>query len=103
MPKISRLLSNAQAHSLRLRISSLLQDVDLPLGEQHKLHVYWRCPFDADIQDWNRVVEYRDDGPDKDFITDRRCVMDRSRVLVKAYCLLVVGIPTDETQSQKAA
>ncbi len=59
-----------------------------------RLHgtIYWRVPLETQIQKWSRVKEYREDGPDVDFLTDRRCVMDRNWKAVKAYCRLTVGI-----------
>lgn len=53
--------------------------------------VYWRIPLEYEIRDDMQPIEYRDDGPDIDFLLDRRCVMDRNWKTVKAYCRLTVS------------
>lgn len=55
------------------------------------LPVYWRTPLEVEVIQDNRIVEYRDDGPDTDPLTDRRCVMDRSLNVVKCYMRVGVG------------
>ena len=42
--------------------------------------IYWRIKPE---------IEYRDDGPDVDDLTDRRCVMDRRFAIVKIYSRLI--------------
>lgn len=50
--------------------------------------IYWRIPFEFDIAPTDVVVRYDENGPDKDAITDRKCVMDRNWRNVTAYCRL---------------
>jgi len=57
----------------------------------HGRVVYWRTPLEVDVIQHNRVVEYKDDGPDYDPLTDRKCVMDRSMNAVKCYMRVGVG------------
>ena len=39
-----------------------------------------------EIDTWRgEIAEYRDDGPDIDQVTDKRCVLDRTVVYVKSY------------------
>ena len=47
--------------------------------------IEWRKRPECAVGDYPLVVEYRDDGPDMDFVTDRRCVMDKGFKLVKTY------------------
>lgn len=53
--------------------------------------IYWRIPLEWEVQDRPQVVEYREDGPDMDFMTNQRCVMDHNWKAVKAYCRFSVG------------
>jgi hypothetical protein len=52
---------------------------------------YWRVPLDFSIDSSQVIIEYRDDGPSIDVLTDRRCVMDRNWKRVAAYCCLTVA------------
>lgn len=51
-------------------------------------HIYWRIPFERSNDPAPVVVRYDELGPDKDFITDRKCVMDKDWVRVACYCRL---------------
>ena len=53
--------------------------------------VYWRIPLEICVFNDARVIEYRADGPDVDPLTDRRCILDRSHNIVKAYFRVAVG------------
>ena len=48
--------------------------------------IYWRIRLETDIDDYPMVARYDDNGPDKDFMTDRRCHLDKNWKRVAAYC-----------------
>ena len=50
----------------------------------------WRTRPELEVAAVPQVVEYRDDGPDVDYVSDRRCVYDRNWMMVKVYCRLSV-------------
>lgn len=52
--------------------------------------VHWRIRPEFEIYKSNVISEYREDGPDLDVLTDRRCVMDHNWSLVAAYARLAV-------------
>jgi hypothetical protein len=51
--------------------------------------LYWRTRLETSIND-RTIIEKFDDvkGPDKDFITDRKCFMDKNWKKVGAFCRL---------------
>lgn len=73
------------AHSIQFKICKLFSgrlDGD----------IYWRIPLEFDVLKAPQIIEYRDDGPDKEMFTERPCVKDRDWTLVRAYCRLTVAI-----------
>lgn len=50
--------------------------------------IYWRTPLEFDIYKAPQVVEFKEDGPDTHFETDRKCVMDHDWKIIKAYAKL---------------
>lgn len=52
-------------------------------------HLYWRLPLETDISAWSIITRYDDEGPDQDWITNRRCHVDKNWLRVAAYCRLV--------------
>lgn len=54
--------------------------------ETHSIE--WRKRPECAVSDYPLVVEYRPDGPDMDYVTDRQCVMDKDFKLVKTYARL---------------
>lgn len=50
--------------------------------------IYWRVPFEYDVSPTYTVVRYDELGPDRDFLTDRKCVMDKDWVRAACYCRL---------------
>ena len=61
------------------------------LGEYldpRKGRIYWRIPFESDIDQTNVVVRYDENGPDLDPVLDRKCVMDKNWRRITAYCRL---------------
>lgn len=63
--------------------------------------IYWRFPFESDIDTVAVVARYDDNGPDRDPITDRKCVMDKNWRNVACYCRLYRA--TFMTQEKTAA
>jgi hypothetical protein len=53
------------------------------LGDGAK--VEWRVKPEIEVAEYDRIVRYHEDGPDKDFVTDKRCTFDRRFWLVKVY------------------
>lgn len=66
------------------RMSSRLREY---LCERSGL-IYWRVPFEYETKKHSVVVRYDESGPDKDFVSDRKCVMDHDWVCVSCYCRL---------------
>jgi hypothetical protein len=56
---------------------------------QTRGQVYWRIPLEEAWLDAPQVVRYDVDGPDIDFYTDRRCVLDRDWKRYGVYCRLL--------------
>lgn len=48
--------------------------------------IYWRIPFEWEITQKPVVVRYDENGPDKDPVMDRKCVMDKNWLKVACYC-----------------
>lgn len=66
--------------------------------------LYWCDPFEWDTWADPVITEYRDDGPDLDPITDRRCVRDKRFVAVKCYarCVKTESPPIKRDPNKKA-
>ena len=47
--------------------------------------IYWRIPFESEILNTQVVSNYDENGPDIDFITGKRCYVDKNWKAVKAY------------------
>lgn len=52
--------------------------------------IYWRQRFESEVSGYERPIEFREDGPDIDWITGQRCVLDRNWVKVGGYCRLTI-------------
>ena len=50
--------------------------------------IYWRIPFESEVSDTSVVVRYDENGPDKDILTGRNCVLDSNWRGVRCYCRL---------------
>lgn len=53
--------------------------------------IYWRIPLEWETRTAPQVIDVRDDGPDIDFVTNLRCVMDHNWLCMKVYCLMTVS------------
>ena len=51
--------------------------------------IYWRHRIEFDVSQHNEVLRLDVNGPDVDFITDQKCVMDKNWRKVHLYCRLV--------------
>ncbi|HZS57517.1 MAG TPA: hypothetical protein VFA65_24165 [Bryobacteraceae bacterium] len=51
--------------------------------------IYWRIRLEEEISDVYVVQKYDINGPDMDFITDRKCFADKNWRKVGAFCRLV--------------
>lgn len=52
--------------------------------------VYWRQRLQYELSDEPQVIRYCEDGPDKDFYTDRNCIMDHNWKVIRAYCRMTI-------------
>lgn len=60
--------------------------------------IYWRIPFESEVTEYPIVARYDDNGPDRDVVTDRKCVFDRNWRRVACYCRLYrASLPTFDT------
>jgi hypothetical protein len=66
------------------RMSERLRDY---LSPRHG-RIYWRIPFESEISEWSVVSRYDENGPDRDELTDRKCVKDKNWRRVACYCRL---------------
>ncbi len=68
--------------------------------------VYWRERLEFDVGPHEVVLRMDVNGPDKDFLTDQPCVMDKNWVRLCLYCRLVRArcqtMPTPREQSKAA-
>lgn len=48
--------------------------------------IYWRIPFEFVIEEAAVVARYDINGPDKDFMTDRACFLDKDWKRIACYC-----------------
>lgn len=67
--------------------------------------IYWRIPFETDIDDHAVVLRYDDNGPDMDFLTNRKCYTDKSWKRVACYARLyraTLAIPQKPPQQIRA-
>ena len=71
------------AQAIALQISQMLRESDTS-------RILWREHPETDVWDWDRPIEYRDDGPDYDPLSDKRCVMNKDWALRKVYARLAV-------------
>lgn len=53
---------------------------------ENKGTIYWRCKPEFRIEPHQVFQFYCEDGPDKDFILDKRGYADKDWVALKAYC-----------------
>lgn len=53
--------------------------------------IYWRIMPEEDLQDHQCVIRYDENGPDKDFYTDKRCFMDKNWKAYSIYMRLVLS------------
>lgn len=53
--------------------------------------IYWRIPLEWEIVSAPQIVRYCEDGPDIDYVMDKRCLKDHTFRAIKAYCRLTVG------------
>lgn len=53
--------------------------------------IHWRVRPEIEVLPTGRVIEYREDGPDRDFLTDKRCVMDKNWVGISVYMRLTIS------------
>lgn len=51
--------------------------------------LYWRIRLEEDLIDAPQVLRYADDGPDKEFITGKRCYVDPDWQCYQIYCRLL--------------
>lgn len=51
--------------------------------------IYWRVPLEVDVNPIEIVIRLDVNGPDIDFITNKRCISDKNWVRVACYCRLV--------------
>jgi hypothetical protein len=68
--------------------------------------LYWRIPFEYDISEHHEILYYDNNGPDKDCITNRPCVMDKNWRKVQCYARLyraTMPLMIDERLKGKAA
>ena len=82
--QIERQVCQSFYHSLLERIDRT-QLAALPLSEHDKGLLRWRIRPEFSCEPYSSVVEYREDGPDLDHHTDRRCVMDHDWRLIRIY------------------
>ena len=52
--------------------------------------IYWRERLESGRDNYPVVTAYSEDGPDFDFLTDRRCMMDREWRKIGIYCRFTV-------------
>lgn len=51
--------------------------------------IYWRTRLEWEIIPYSVIVKMDENGPDKDYVTDRKCVMDKNWRAVRCFCRLV--------------
>lgn len=71
--------------------TQMQQKICRALTDRVNSTIYWRIPLEWEIDQRALVVEYREDGPDLDFVTNERCVTDKNWMRVAAYCRLALG------------
>lgn len=59
--------------------------------------LYYRVPLEDIMQDYPVVIKYDENGPDKDFLTDRRCYLDRGWKGYGMYVRLLLSTLPDLT------
>lgn len=65
--------------------------------------IYWRCPLEFDVTDHPQVVRYDENGPDRDFLTDKKCILDKDWKGVSLYCRLYRAKHQCASEEAKAA
>jgi hypothetical protein len=65
--------------------------------------IYWRIPLETVIESHQVVVRYDANGPDIDFITDRKCFVDKNWKRVAAYCRLYRATHQTMVEEKRAA
>lgn len=53
--------------------------------------IHWRVRPEIKVRPIERVIEYREDGPDWDVLTDKLCIMDKNWVGISVYMRLTVS------------
>ena len=54
--------------------------------DNKKGRIYWRERLECDISPFDVVIKVDANGPDFDFIIDRRCVKDKNWVKIQCFC-----------------
>jgi len=69
--------------------------------------LYWRIPFEYERAPTAVVIRFDIDGPDLDFLTNRKCVTDKNWIQVQCYCRLYkstfTGLGVSYSKSKEAA
>jgi hypothetical protein len=85
-------ISRDEPFDLQVAESILCDEMKFALSEyldSREGTIFWRDPLEMDIWRDGIIVEYREDGPDKDYLTDRRCLKDKRFCVLKAYARLI--------------
>jgi len=68
-----------------------------------KGRIYWRVPLEFSISETDVAVRFDDNGPEVDFVTNRKCVKDHNWRRVACYCRLYrANLPTVDRESTPA-
>jgi len=72
----------------RMVVKEFSRQIGAYLGKRHG-RIYWRKRLETDISPYEVVVKFDDvNGPDVDFVTNRRCFKDKAWFRVACYCRL---------------
>jgi hypothetical protein len=85
---LSRPVASDMAVVSRFVVSQFSRLLTTYLDQTHG-RVYWRIPLEYDTINDPQVVRYLANGPDVDFYTDKRCILDREWKCLGVYCRLL--------------
>ena len=74
--------------ALEMTIEDMARHLNVYLNETRGT-IFWRIRLKFADDSWSRVLWYDENGPDYDFLNDKRCFMDKAWRVAKMYCRLI--------------
>lgn len=84
----SALARPADAEIVERRVSEAMARDLARYLENRAGRIYWRARLETEENTDSVVVKYDENGPDREFVTDRKCLLDKDWTRLSCYCRL---------------